>query len=59
MSVIKEKSPTTNNKRNFTNKPETRYENILNELEQNKKFYIIKENNKNHKFRRIKKFRNL
>ena len=44
MLVIKESNPLYNNQRNFTNKPELRFINILEQLE--KSGYKIVENNK-------------
>ncbi len=44
MLVITEKCPNFNNKRNFTNKPEVRFDNILNELKNNSNYKIIQNN---------------
>jgi len=45
MLVIKEKNPVANNKRNFTNKPETRFENIIKLLGDDDNYKIIENTN--------------
>ena len=45
MLVIKEKNPITKNKRNYTNKPEIKFENIMKLLNNDNNYKIVNNTN--------------